>query len=91
MTVEIGPRTERYVLRIKEPNRPAAVQLQRGERQAGLAGLASREAFGGGAEGWYYDSAGHYLWVRFATQDAAARLSYTTAAALMPPASAGGR
>ena len=78
VTVEVGPRTERYVLRIKEPARPAAVQLQHGGRQDSLAELPSRDAFAGSAEGWYYDPSTHYLWVRFATEGSAARLSYAT-------------
>jgi alpha-glucosidase (family GH31 glycosyl hydrolase) len=78
VTLEIGPNTERYVLRIKEPSKPNEPRLERDETASELAQLPSGEAFDGALEGWYYDAARHSLWVRFATQDTAARLTYTT-------------
>ena len=43
-----------------------------------LESFASWPDFDLAAEGWYYDAARHLLWVRFATQDTAARLTYAT-------------
>jgi alpha-glucosidase (family GH31 glycosyl hydrolase) len=81
VSVEVGPQTERYVLRIKEPTPPAGVRLartERGDGESALAALAAWDAFDAAAEGWYYDAAGRYLWVRFATEETGARLSYAT-------------
>src|SRR5207249_4065905 len=78
VTIEIGSGSERYVLRIKEPSTPNQPRLERGEAASELAQLPSSEAFDGAPEGWYYDGAHHQLWVRFTTQDTAARLTYTT-------------
>ena len=71
-------RRERYVLRIKEPNTPSGLHLARDGPAAALAESASREAFERAAEGWYYDAGHRYLWVRFATDGTAARLTYRT-------------
>ena len=81
VTIDVGPRTERYVLRIKEPTAPAVVQLDRtgdGDSASALTLLPGWDAFDTAAEGWYYDAAANYVWVRFATEDAGARLRYTT-------------
>jgi alpha-glucosidase (family GH31 glycosyl hydrolase) len=81
VTINIGAQTERYVLRIKEPTAPEVVQLDRaddGDSENGLAPLPAWDAFDAAPEGWYYDDAANYLWVRFSTQNAGARLSYPT-------------
>jgi alpha-D-xyloside xylohydrolase len=77
VTVEIGPQTERYVLRIKERARPSEVRLDRGGGEATLEPLPSWEAFDRAAEGWYYDAGRRYLWARFATRESGARLTYS--------------
>jgi hypothetical protein len=78
LTVEISPQSERYILRIKEPARPQTVQVDRGGGPSKLNPISSWDAFNGSAEGWYYDELRHYLWVRFATQESAAQLTYST-------------
>ena len=81
VTIDIGAQTERYVLRIKEPTAPAVVQLERtgaGDSESALAPLPAWDAFDAAAEGWYYDAAARYLWVRFATEETGARLRYPT-------------
>lgn len=78
VTVQVGPQTERYSIRIKEPGKPTGPMLTRGDVATGLPSFASWPDFDLAAEGWYYDAARHYLWVRFATRDSAARLTYAT-------------
>jgi alpha-glucosidase (family GH31 glycosyl hydrolase) len=78
VTVEIGPQTERYVLRVKEPSSPSAVRLVRGGVETTPAALPSWEAFDQAAEGWWYEASRGQLWVRFATADTDARLIYDT-------------
>jgi alpha-glucosidase (family GH31 glycosyl hydrolase) len=78
VAIEIGRQTERYVLRIKESTAPAEVTIDRGGDERALPSLPTRDAFDGAVEGWHYDSAGKYLWARFATADADARLRYGT-------------
>jgi alpha-glucosidase (family GH31 glycosyl hydrolase) len=75
-TFEIGPQTERYVLRIKEPARPSTVRLDRGGSEIELPGQSDYATFEDATEGWYYDANRRYLWVRFATQNTGARVSY---------------
>ena len=75
-TVEIGPRSGRYVVRIKEPSPPRSLTLERAGSPVTLPTLPSWEALDRGAEGWYYDAGRRYLWVRFATEGTGARLSY---------------
>ena len=76
MTVEIGPSSERFVLRIKAPSAPPGVTLDRAGLQT-LTPLPTWDAFEAAPEGWYYDPARHYLWARFATQETDARLIYS--------------
>lgn len=84
VTIEIGAQTERYVLRIKEPIAPVTVELDRTvegddlEPERSLAPLPAWEAFDTAAEGWYYDAARGYLWVRFSTDATGARVRYPT-------------
>jgi alpha-glucosidase (family GH31 glycosyl hydrolase) len=78
VNIEIGPQTESYVLRIKEPATPDGVTLAVGGSETSPSRLPTWEAFDAAAEGWYYDGGRRYLWVRFATQDTDARLTYTT-------------
>jgi alpha-glucosidase (family GH31 glycosyl hydrolase) len=76
VTVEISPNNERYVLRIKESAAPAAVMLERGDSASLLQAMSDWSEFDAAAhEGWYYDSTRHHLWVRFATEGTAARLT----------------
>lgn len=76
----IDPSTERYALRIKEPNAPQGVNLGRGELSTTLPSLASWDLFDAADEGWYYDAERHQLWVRFAADGTDARISYTAPA-----------
>jgi hypothetical protein len=76
-SLEIGPRTDRYVIRIKESRPPSAVTLERDGSSTALIGSSSWTDFDQAAEAWFYDPAGHYLWVRFETQETAARLTYS--------------
>lgn len=81
VTIDIGAQTEGYVLRIKEPTAPFVVQLDRtaeGDSESALTRLPAWDAFDAAAEGWYYDAAADYLWVRFATEETGARLTYPT-------------
>lgn len=78
VSVEIGPHTERYVLRIKESVAPAVITLERVDSRRPLPTLASWDEFEAAAEGWYYDTARHYLWARFATDGTTARLTYAS-------------
>ena len=78
VTIQVGPQTERYSLRIKEPGNPTNPVLTRGDVATALPSFASWPDFDLAVEGWYYDAARHLLWVRFATQDTAARLTYAT-------------
>ncbi|MBA2448692.1 MAG: hypothetical protein H0V51_11770, partial [Chloroflexi bacterium] len=77
VTLETSPASERYVLRIKAPSAPSEVTLDRGSLQT-LTPLPTWDAFEAAPEGWYYDGVRRYLWARFATQETAARLAYTT-------------
>ena len=76
-SLEIGPRTDRYVVRIKDSRSPSAVTLERDGSSTALAGSSSWPEFDQGAEAWFYEPAGQYLWVRFATEGTAARLTYS--------------
>jgi alpha-glucosidase (family GH31 glycosyl hydrolase) len=81
VTIDVGEQSERYVLRIKEPNPPPGVQLDRtgdGDAADALTALPAWEAFDTSSEGWYYDDHANYLWVRFATTAAGAQLTYPT-------------
>jgi hypothetical protein len=81
VTIDLGEQTEQYVLRIKEPTPPSSIKLDRTEDNAAasvVASLLTWEAFDAAAEGWYYDAEANYLWVRFATEDAGAQLTYET-------------
>ena len=79
VTLDVGRRTERYVVRIKEPRAPTVLNVRRNGADAVLPPLASWTQFDRTAEGWFYDSQRRYLWARFATQESEARLSYVSA------------
>ncbi len=74
-TIEIGPSDERYVLRIKEPRTPAEVAVEVSAPVA-LGQLHSWQVFDRGDSGWYYDERRHHLWVRFAADGGASRVTY---------------
>jgi alpha-glucosidase (family GH31 glycosyl hydrolase) len=76
VTITLGPQTERYVLRIKEPRPTVSVSLERDGAADQLSPLPSFAAFDQATEGWFYDSGTHYLWVRFPTDRSGATLEY---------------
>ena len=76
VTVEIGPRTEKYVLRIKEPTPPATLTLHTSNQARPLARQAAWRDFDRATEGWFYDPARKYVWARFATANDGARVTY---------------
>jgi hypothetical protein len=76
VTIELGPRTERYVLRIKETQPPALLSLERDQVVGTLPALPDWAAFDAASEGYWYDAARHCLWARFATDNTSARLTY---------------
>jgi alpha-glucosidase (family GH31 glycosyl hydrolase) len=78
-SVELGANSQRYVLRIKLADSPSTVQLERGGSTAELPSAASWDATASPAESWAYDAQRRYLWVRFATQDTGALVTYKTA------------
>jgi alpha-D-xyloside xylohydrolase len=78
VVVQLGAQTERYVLRIKQREGPAAVTLERGTSTVTLQPLPAWGAFDSGGEGWFFDPDRRYLWVRFATDNSPARLSYAS-------------
>ncbi|MFN0070342.1 MAG: TIM-barrel domain-containing protein [Chloroflexota bacterium] len=75
--VQISPRSERYVLRIKEPGQPAEVQLTRNGQNTRLSSFTAWDDFERASDASYYDEESHYLWVRFDTDQADARLNYS--------------
>jgi hypothetical protein len=75
----LGANSQRYVLRIKLADSPSTVQLERGGSTAELPSAASWDATASPAESWAYDAQRRYLWVRFATQDTGALVTYKTA------------
>jgi len=80
VSLGIEPQTERYVLRIKQPTPPTTVALERDSARSTPPPLPTWQAFDQADEGWYYDPARHYLWVRFSTEATGARLSYAMTA-----------
>ncbi len=78
VTVATGSRSELYTLRIKEPSGPAVVSLARGGIETRLPQLQSGQALTGAEEGWYYDEDRHHVWVRFATDQTDAQVTYTS-------------
>ncbi|MDP8921930.1 MAG: hypothetical protein M3O34_03535, partial [Chloroflexota bacterium] len=76
VTVNIGARTEKYVLRIKEPTAPNEVSLELDSQRRPLSRRSSWRDFDRSTEGWFYDATRKYTWARFATANQGARLSY---------------
>jgi alpha-D-xyloside xylohydrolase len=68
VTVNLGPSTDRLILRIKEPARPASVTLETGGETGGtstaLPAAPTFDALTGTGAGWAYDEAGGYVWVQ---------------------------
>jgi alpha-D-xyloside xylohydrolase len=64
VTVNLGPSTDRLILRIKETTRPAAVALESGGTSTALPAAQAFDALMDATAGWAYDEAGGYLWVQ---------------------------
>jgi alpha-glucosidase (family GH31 glycosyl hydrolase) len=78
--IAIGRSTERYILRIKEPTRPVTVSVTRGGVGTAVPEMATFTDLEGSTEGWFYDPADRYVWVRLVTTDGDAEFRYASGA-----------